>query len=250
MRRAFHGTRSTPGVVRQRLVRGFGRHIGELPGGRRFGRRVGDAAKRRLGSGCRRGNSCRVACGHVGGHDGACDRDGADGLDVGRACGRLRARGPRKRQRRDRHLPADGRTAFRADGVRQARLVADAARSGGHGLPRPAVRAGKRAERAVPRVQRHAVETAEQPGDYVAPDPEPDPDPDPKPTPLPDPNPEPTPTPDVEQANADSSGKALRALASTGDPLFSAVPILAGAGALALIGMVVAAVCRRRAGRR
>ncbi|WP_449315789.1 hypothetical protein [Rubneribacter sp.] len=95
-----------------------------------------------------------------------------------------------------------------------------------------------------------AVETAEQPGDYVAPDPEPDPDPDPKPTPLPDPNPEPTPTPDVEQANADSSGKALRALASTGDPLFSAVPILAGAGALALIGMVVAAVCRRRAGRR
>ena len=95
-----------------------------------------------------------------------------------------------------------------------------------------------------------AVETVEQPGDYVAPDPEPDPDPDPKPTPLPDPNPEPTPTPDVEQANADSSGKALRALASTGDPLFSAVPILAGAGALALIGMVVAAVCRRRAGRR
>ena len=84
-----------------------------------------------------------------------------------------------------------------------------------------------------------AVETTEQPGDYVAPDPKP----------KPDPKPAPTPTPGVEQTNANASGKTPRMLVSTGDPLVAAVPILAGVGVLALVGAVVAAVCRRRAGR-
>ena len=93
-----------------------------------------------------------------------------------------------------------------------------------------------------------AVETVEQPGDYVAPEPEPTPEPEPGPQPEPEPGPTPGSdlTSDPTSVDDDGSGAALKPLASTGDPLGAAVLVLAGEGALALAAAVTAAVVRRR----
>ena len=88
-----------------------------------------------------------------------------------------------------------------------------------------------------------AVETAEQPGDYVAPEPEPTPEPEPQPEPEPGSDP----TSDPASADDDGSGATLKPLASTGDPTAAAVPALAGALALALAGAAAAGVRIRRA---
>ena len=92
-----------------------------------------------------------------------------------------------------------------------------------------------------------AVETVEQPGDYVAPEPEPGPDP--EPGPEPEPTPEPGPAPDPAPTDADGSGETLRPLASTGDALGAPTAVLAavGAGALATLALTAAAVRRRSA---
>lgn len=93
-----------------------------------------------------------------------------------------------------------------------------------------------------------AVETVAQPGDYVAPEPEPDPAPDPEPDPAPEPAPDPAPDPAPEHAGG--AGAASKSLVSTGDPLAAVMPVLAGVGVLALVGVVIAAVRHRRAGKR
>ena len=82
-----------------------------------------------------------------------------------------------------------------------------------------------------------AVETVEQPGDYVAPEPTPDPEPEPEPGPMP--NPAPT--------DAEGSGEALQPLASTGDVLGAPTAALAavGVGALATLALAAAALRRR-----
>ena len=94
-----------------------------------------------------------------------------------------------------------------------------------------------------------AVETVEQPGDYVASDPEPGPDPEPTPDSGPEPTPEPGPAPDPAPTDAEGSGETLRPLASTGDELGAPTAVLAavGAGALATLALAAAAVRRRSA---
>ena len=76
-----------------------------------------------------------------------------------------------------------------------------------------------------------AVETVEQPGDYVASDPEPGPDPEPTPDSGPEPTPEPGPAPDPAPTDAEGSGETLRPLASTGDELGAPTAVLAAVGA-------------------
>lgn len=90
------------------------------------------------------------------------------------------------------------------------------------------------------------VETAAQPGDYVAPDPGPDPEPEPEPEPEPGPEPEPNPDPSQPPASDGDGEGTLKGLASTGDPLAAAAALAVFAALAAGSGAVAAARRARR----
>lgn len=98
-----------------------------------------------------------------------------------------------------------------------------------------------------------AVDTAAQPGDYVAPEPDPDPEPEPGPEPEPTPDPDPNPGdyPDgglgggLDQAESADDGGTLKPLASARDASGGVLAATSLAAAAAVVVAVAAA--RRRA---